>query len=149
MDVWIDGPPVVEVNVAWPVTSVPAWVTTGSELETTANVAQKVVRVIVHPCTAIDPTARSDFRAIDCEGIGSAARVAERHHGFGESGAGLTYMLDRALRSKLIDLRTRVGLARLQYRVNRSDHQQKTEREARRARLPTQHWTDTSPGYLA
>jgi len=86
-----------------------------------------------------DPMARSDFRAIDREGIGSAARVAEKHHGFGESGAGLTYMLNRALRSKLINLRTRVGLARLQDRANKSDRQQKTERQAMRARSPTQH----------
>jgi hypothetical protein len=75
---------------------------------------------------AIDPTAHSICGAIDFERINGAARVAERHHRFSKPGAGLTDALDRSLRSKLLDLRTRLGLTGFEHRANEGNDQQET-----------------------
>jgi hypothetical protein len=70
MAVRIDRPPVVKVKIVCPVNKCPCLgYQVRSELETTTNAAGKIVREIVHPCAAIDPTADSVFRAVDDEGI--------------------------------------------------------------------------------
>jgi hypothetical protein len=98
----------------------------GSELEAATNATGKIARAIVHPCPAIDPTTHSIFGTVDFERINGAARISERHHGFKKPGDGLTDALDRSLRSKLIDLRTGIGLIGFDHRAEKSDDQQET-----------------------
>jgi hypothetical protein len=110
----------------FPCLSYQAWV----KPEGTANAAGKIAREIVHPCMAINPAARSIFGAVDFEGLDRAPWVAERHHRFGEASAGLTYTLDRTLRTKLLDLSTQGGLPRLCCRDDKRDYQQEAEQQA-------------------
>jgi hypothetical protein len=58
----------------------------GSELETTTNATGKIAREIVHPCMAINPTARSVFGAVDLVSIRCTPTVllrCQRHTGQG------------------------------------------------------------------